>query len=74
VAEATACYTSAIKSLSDREDVQKTATRGPRTGLSHQALDELKCSIALAVTRQFTPNEIRARILANLRRWREQGA
>lgn len=43
-------------------------------GLSHQALDELKRSIALAVIRQFTPNEIRAQILANLHRWRRQGA
>jgi antitoxin component of MazEF toxin-antitoxin module len=45
-----------------------------RPGLSHQALDELKRSIALAVVRQFTPREIRAQILANLHRWRRQGA
>jgi antitoxin component of MazEF toxin-antitoxin module len=45
-----------------------------RSGLSHQALDELKRSIALAVVRRFTPNEIRAQILANLHRWRRQGA
>lgn len=44
-----------------------------RRGLSHQALDELKRSIALSVVRQFTPNEIRAQILANLHRWRRQG-
>lgn len=43
-------------------------------GLSHPALDELKRSIALAVVRQFTPKEIRAQILANLHRWRRQGA
>ena len=42
-------------------------------GLSHAALDELKRSIALAVVRRFTPTEIRAQILANLHRWREQG-
>jgi antitoxin component of MazEF toxin-antitoxin module len=46
----------------------------PRAGLSHAALDELKRSIALAVVRQFTPREIRAQILANLHRWRRQGA
>ena len=45
-----------------------------RPGLSHQALDELKRSIALAVVRRFSPNEIRAQILANLHRWRRQGA
>lgn len=43
-------------------------------GLSQQALDELKRAIALAVVRQFTPREIRAQILANLHRWRRQGA
>jgi hypothetical protein len=47
---------------------------GAWRGLSHQALDELKRSIALAVVRQFTPREIRAQILANLHRWRGQGA
>lgn len=45
-----------------------------RRGLSRAALDELKRSIGLAVVRQFTPNEIRAQILANLHRWRRQGA
>jgi antitoxin component of MazEF toxin-antitoxin module len=45
-----------------------------RPGLRHEALDELKRSIALAVVRQFTPREIRAQILANLHRWSRQGA
>lgn len=45
-----------------------------RSGLSQEALDDLKRSIALAVVRQFTPREIRAQILANLHRWRRQGA
>jgi antitoxin component of MazEF toxin-antitoxin module len=45
-----------------------------RRGLSHEALDELKRSIALAVVRQFTPREIRAQILAKLHHWRRQGA
>ncbi|HJQ55754.1 MAG TPA: AbrB/MazE/SpoVT family DNA-binding domain-containing protein [Vineibacter sp.] len=43
-------------------------------GLSHQALDELKRAIACAVVRRFTPREIRAQILANLHRWKGQGA
>lgn len=47
------------------------AARG--AGLSHEALDELKRSIALAVVRRFTPREIRAQILANLHRWQSQG-
>ena len=33
-----------------------------RPGLSHQALDELKRSIALAVVRQFTPSQYTRRI------------
>jgi antitoxin component of MazEF toxin-antitoxin module len=49
----------------------RPASRG---GLSHQALDELKRSIALAVVRRCEPREIRAQILANLHRWRKQGA
>ncbi len=44
-----------------------------RGGLSPRALDALKRSIALAVVRDFAPSQIRAQILANLHRWREQG-
>jgi antitoxin component of MazEF toxin-antitoxin module len=44
-----------------------------RGGLPHQALDELKRSIALAVARDFTPRQIRAQTLANLTRWKNQG-
>jgi antitoxin component of MazEF toxin-antitoxin module len=44
-----------------------------RTTRSHEVLDELKRSIALAVLRGFTPREIRAQILANLHRWQGQG-
>lgn len=46
---------------------------GSRALLSHQALDELKRSIALAVVRGFTPRQIRSQILANLHRWKSQG-
>ena len=45
-----------------------------RPSSSHEALDELKRSIALAVVRRFTPREIRAQTMANLHRWRLQGA
>ena len=44
-----------------------------RTARSHEVLDELKRSIALAVGRGFTPREIRGQILANLHRWKSQG-
>jgi hypothetical protein len=66
VAEVAACYDLSMKPRSVRP--------ASRSGLSHQALDELKRSIALAVVRQFTSNEIRAQILINLHRWRQQGA
>jgi antitoxin component of MazEF toxin-antitoxin module len=44
-----------------------------RGGFSHQQLDELRRSIALAVVRRHTAREIRAQILANLHRWRARG-
>jgi antitoxin component of MazEF toxin-antitoxin module len=44
-----------------------------RGGFSHEKLDELRRSIALAVVRRHTPREIRAQILANLHRWKSQG-
>jgi hypothetical protein len=44
-----------------------------RGGLSHQALDELKRSFAVAVVRSCTPRQIRAQMLANLHRWKHQG-
>ena len=58
----------------DQLEVTERGIRPPaRGGLSHQALDELKRSIALAVIRRFTPGEIRAQMLANLHRWKKQG-
>ncbi len=47
---------------------------GKPSRLSQQALDELKRTLALAVVGRFTPREIRAQSLANLHRWKEQGA
>jgi hypothetical protein len=58
----------------DHLELTERGIRPPaRGGLSHQALDELNRSIALAVVRGFTPREIRAQMLANLHRWRKQG-
>lgn len=45
----------------------------PRAGFSHVELDELKRSIAMAVIRDFSTQQIRAQILANLHRWKNQG-
>lgn len=45
-----------------------------RSCLSHQALDELKRALAFAVVRRFTAQEIRAKSLANLYRWKNQDA
>ncbi|MBV6417463.1 MAG: hypothetical protein CMLOHMNK_02163 [Steroidobacteraceae bacterium] len=44
-----------------------------RRGLPQEALDRLKHRIALTVVRDFTPRQIRAQILANLCRWKNQG-
>jgi antitoxin component of MazEF toxin-antitoxin module len=43
-------------------------------GLSHERLDRHKRALALAVVRCFTPQQIRAQSLANLHRWKKQGA
>lgn len=59
----------------DHLELTPTAIRPPSgAGLSHEALDELKRSISLAVVKNFTPSQIRAQILANLHRWKAQGA
>ena len=58
----------------DELEVTERGIRPPaRGGFSHQQLDELRRSIALAVVRRHTAREIRARILANLHRWKERG-
>jgi len=41
---------------------------------THAALDELRWKIAMAVIGRFTTRQIRAQMLANLHRWRRQGA
>lgn len=59
-------------------DTLELSERGIRppanTGLSHERLDQHKRALALAVVRRFTPQEIRAQSLANLHRWKRQGA
>jgi antitoxin component of MazEF toxin-antitoxin module len=55
------------------EFTEKGLRPAARGGLPHEALDELKRSIALAVARDFTPRQIRAQALANLTRWKSQG-
>jgi antitoxin component of MazEF toxin-antitoxin module len=58
-------------------DAMELSERGLRPsrrgGFMHQELDELRRAMALAVVRQFTPNQIRAQMLGNLRRWKGQG-
>lgn len=45
----------------------------PKSGSSHEVLDELKRLLSLAVVRRCTPQEIRAQSLANLYCWKKQG-
>jgi antitoxin component of MazEF toxin-antitoxin module len=59
----------------DHLELGASGIRSPsRSNLSHRALDELRRSIAFAVVRQFTSQEIRAQMLANLHRWKNQHA
>jgi antitoxin component of MazEF toxin-antitoxin module len=41
-------------------------------GFSHRELDDLRLSLSSAVIRKHTAREIRAKILANLHRWKRQ--
>lgn len=43
-----------------------------RGGFSHQRLDDLRLSLSSAVIRKHSAREIRAKILANLHRWKRQ--
>ena len=57
----------------DALEVNERGIRPARQpGLTHESLDELKRTLALAVVRRFTPREIRAQSLANLYRWKQQ--
>ncbi|MGA7540544.1 MAG: AbrB/MazE/SpoVT family DNA-binding domain-containing protein [Steroidobacteraceae bacterium] len=58
----------------DELELDERGVRPPvRGGFVHRELDELRRSIALAVVRRHTAQEIRAQILANLHRWKRNG-
>ncbi|HVS78364.1 MAG TPA: AbrB/MazE/SpoVT family DNA-binding domain-containing protein [Steroidobacteraceae bacterium] len=57
----------------DDLELDEHGIRPPRRGgFSHQQLDDLRLSLSLAVIRRHTAREIRAKILANLHRWKRQ--
>jgi antitoxin component of MazEF toxin-antitoxin module len=57
----------------DSLEVGPDGIHPPRQRNASELLDEIKYELALAVVRRFTPREIRAKSLANLRRWKETG-
>ena len=58
----------------DHLDVSERGLRPARRQASAQErLDELKRLLAVAVARDFPPQQIRAQSLANLYRWKQQG-
>lgn len=59
----------------DELELTERGIRPPaRGGFSHDQLDSLKLSLSLAVIRRRTAREIRAKIVANLHRWKQQGS
>lgn len=48
--------------------------RAARAAAAHGGLDEHKRRLAAAVASRFTPQHIRAHSLANLHRWKKEGA
>ena len=58
----------------DELHVDDAAIARARKALSKADLNELRWERALAVVRQFTPREIRAKGLANLHEWKRAGA
>jgi len=63
----------AVKEGDELELNERGLTPPRRGGFSHQELDELRRSLALAVVRSFSAPQIRAQILGNLHRWKRQG-
>lgn len=58
----------------DALELTKRGLRPPaHGGFSHRELDDLRLSLAMAVVRRHTAREIRAKILANLHRWKQGG-
>lgn len=60
----------------DHLELRDDQIRPPNTApiSTHEALDVHKRNIAVAVTARFTANQIRAHSLANLHRWKQNGA
>ena len=57
----------------DELELTERGIRPPaRAGFSHRELDDLRLSVSMAVVRKHTAREIRAKILANLHRWKLQ--
>lgn len=57
----------------DELELTERGIRPPaRSGFSHRELDDLRLSVSMAVIRRHTAREIRAKILANLHRWKRQ--
>ena len=57
----------------DELELTERGIRPPqRAGFSHRELDDLRLSVSMAVVRRHTAREIRAKILANLHRWKLQ--
>lgn len=57
----------------DELELTERGLRPPaRGGFSHRQLDDLRLSLSMAVVRKHTAREIRAKILANLHRWKQQ--
>lgn len=57
----------------DELELTERGIRPPaRGGFSHRELDELRLSVSMAVVRRHTARAIRAKILANLYRWKRQ--
>ena len=46
----------------------------PKSGATPEVLDRLKHALALETVRSFSARQIRAKILANLHRWKASGA
>jgi hypothetical protein len=58
----------------DELELTERGLRPPgRGGFSHQELDQLRLSSSLAVVGKYPARAIRAKILANLHRWKQQG-
>lgn len=60
--------------VGEGDDLEVTARgiRPARNASSHRELDDLRLTLSLAVVRRHTAREIRAKILANLHRWKRQ--